>query len=107
MLTVFIIIGFICWAAGFVINGFALYPIMCIIPTIMFALRKFDIHIKMSNIVATEIILLFFSITFKLIFHKFFIVKLLLTLLARAIFIGIVAYDDAAYVYVSEERKKK
>jgi hypothetical protein len=107
MLTVFIIIGFACWAAGFVINGFTLYAVLCLAPTIMFALRKFDIHVKMSHILATEIILLFFSITLRLIFHKFFLVKFLLTLLVRAIFIGIVAYDDHAYVYVSEERKKK
>lgn len=106
MLSVLIIISFVCWAVGFVVNGFTLYQVLLIIPTVMFALRKFDIHIKTGTMISTEILFLFFSVVWKLLFHKFEIVALLLTLLLRAIFYSVVIYDNTVYVYVSEERKK-
>ena len=105
MLTVFIIASFVCWVAGFFINGFTLYNVLLIIPTVMFALRKFDIHVKLANIVTCEIMFLFFSIAWRLLFHKMVILRLILTLLVRAIFILIVVYDNTAYVYVNEEKK--
>lgn len=107
MLTALIIVSVICWVAGFFINGFTLYGVVTLVPTVMFALRKFDIHIRMSNIITCEVLFLFFSIMWRLLFHKFSLLKLILTLVVRAIFILIVVYDDTVYVYVSEERKKR
>lgn len=106
MLSGLIITSFIIWIIGFFIQGFCLYNFMLLIPTIMFAVRKVGIHVKYSNIIATEILLLFFSITWRLLFHKFFIIKLLLCIIVRIIFMCIVIYDDTIYVYVNEERKK-
>ena len=106
MLTGLIITAFICYILGFLINGFTLYSVLLIIPTMMFAVRKVGIHLKFSNIIATEILFLFFSIMWRLIFGKFAIVQLLLSILVRIVFFIIVIYDDTVYVYVSEERKK-
>lgn len=83
-----------------------MYTFILIIPTAMFALRKVGIHIKFGNIMACEILFLFFSLVWRLMFHKFVLIKFLLSILVRIVFIGIVIYDDTVYVYVSEERKK-
>lgn len=106
MLTTFIIIAFVCWIIGFVINGFTLYSVSLIIPTLMFSSRKVGIHIKYGNIIAAEVLLLFFSLVWKLLFHKFYVVKFLLSILVRAVFLIICIYDDTVFVYVNEERKK-
>lgn len=106
MLSGLILTSLILWIVGFFINGFSLYNFMLLVPTIMFAVRKIGIHVRYSNIVATEILLLFFSITWRLLFHKFFIIKFLLCIIVRIIFLCIVIYDDTVYIYVSEERKK-
>lgn len=106
MLITLIIVSVVCWILGFVVNGFSLYNILIVIPTIMFSVRKVGIHVKMSNIVAIECVLLFFSIVFQLIFKSFVWWQFLLGLLLRLIFICIVWYDDTVYVYVSEEKKK-
>lgn len=107
MLNGLIITAYILWIAGFFVNGFGLYNILLVIPTTMFAVRKVGIHVKMSNIIALECVLLFFKLVFALILHKLVIWKLLVGLLLRAIFFGIVIYDDTTFVYVSEERKKQ
>lgn len=107
MLNALIIVSIICWIGGIFINGFTIYNVLLIIPTAMFALRKFDIHVKMSNIVVCEVLFLFFSLMWRLLFHKFSLLKLLLTVIARLVFILIVLYDNTVYVYVSEERKKR
>lgn len=106
MLTTFIIVAFVCWILGFVINGFTLYSVSLIIPTLMFSARKVGIHIKYGNIIAAEMLLLFFSLVWKLLFHKFYVVKFLLSILVRAVFLIICIYDDTVFVYVNEERKK-
>ena len=107
MLNTLIVIAFIMWIAGFFVNGFNLYNCLLLIPTIMFMLRKFGLHIKMTNMLACEILFLFFSIAWKLIFHKFVLSKVIIGVILRVIFILIIVYDDTAYVYVQEERKKK
>lgn len=106
MLTALIIVSAICWLAGFFINGFTIYNVALIVPTIMFALRKVGIHVKFGNIIACEILFLFFSVVWRLMFHKFALIKFMISILVRAVFLCIVIYDDTAYVYVSEERKK-
>lgn len=107
MLNGLIIASYILWFGGFFVNGFTLYQVMLIVPTTMFALRKFGIHIKMSNIVVTEGLLLFFSVAWRLLFHKFVLWSFIVSIIIRLIFICIDIYDDTVYVYVSEERKKK
>ncbi len=107
MLMALIITNFVCWILGFVVNGFTLYSVITIVPTVMFAIKKFGIFPKMGNIIACEVIFLFFSITWRVLFHKFSIVKLLLTLLLRAIAVGVAYYDSVAYVYTTEEKKKR
>lgn len=106
MLTTLIIVSVACWIAMFFVNGFCLYAIMTLVPTILFAIRKLGIHIKCGNILACEIIFLFFSVSYRLLFHKFVIAQLLISLVIRMIFLGICLYDDTVYVYVNEERKR-
>jgi hypothetical protein len=106
MLTAFIIVSFICWILGFFINGFTLYSVSLIIPTLMFSARKTGIHVKFGNIVATEILLLFFSLVWRCIFGKFNLIRLLLSIVVRAVFLIICIYDDTVFVYVNEERKR-
>lgn len=106
MLTTFIIVSFICWIIGFFINGFTLYNIVLLIPTIMFSVRKIGIHLKFGNIVTCEGLFLFFSIMWRLLFNSFHIIPLLLSILVRLVFMIIVYYDDTTFVYVQEERKK-
>jgi hypothetical protein len=106
MLTGFIITAFVCWIAGFFINGFSLYNVLLIVPTLMFSARKIGIHVKFGNIVATEVLMLFFSLVWRCLFHKVHIIKLLLSILVRAVFLIICIYDDTVFVYVNEERKK-
>jgi hypothetical protein len=106
MLTGFIITAFVCWIVGFFINGFSLYNVLLIVPTLMFSARKIGIHVKFGNIVATEVLMLFFSLVWRCLFHKVHIIKLLLSILVRAVFLIICIYDDTVFVYVNEERKK-
>ena len=106
MLIVLICVAIACYIAGFVINGFTLYSVLLILPTIMFAARKVGIHIRMSNIITCEVIFVIFSLVWRLIFHKFALARFILSIVVRLIFIAVVVYDDTAYVYVSEERKK-
>ena len=106
MLTTLIIISFVCWIAGFIPNGICLYNFMLLIPTIMFSVRKVGIHIKQSNIFITEGLFLFFSFMWRMLFDKFGLLSFIFGILIRLVFIIVVIYDDATYVYVSEERKK-
>lgn len=107
MLTVLIVISILTWIAGFFINGFCLYSVLTIVPVVMFCVRRFGIHLKLSNIVTAEAMFLFFSVVWRLLFHKFAIAKFLLTLLVRVVFLIVVIYDDTVYVYVTEESKMK
>lgn len=106
MLNSLIIVSYIIWVVCLLINKFSLYSIMLLVPTTMFSVRKYGVHISMGNIFVTEFLFLFFSIMMKLMFHNFILSKLILTLLVRAIFVIIVLYDDMTFVYVTEERKR-
>lgn len=106
MLTTLIIVSFISWIALFFINGFTLYNFAILIPTVLFSIRKLGIHVKLGNIVTCEVLFIIFSILWRILFHKFYIGKLILTLIARIVFLCIVIYDENVYVYVQEERKK-
>jgi hypothetical protein len=106
MLTGFIIVAFICWILGFVVNGFTFYNVMLLIPTIMFSARKFGIHCKLGNILTAEILFLFFSTCWRLLFNGFTLKLFIIGLILRIIFVCIIVYDDSVYVYVQEERKR-
>lgn len=106
MLNVLIIIVVICWIAEFFVNGFTFYNVMLVVPVLMFAGRKFDIHIKYANIITAECLLLFFSVMWRLIFGKFDLVRFIICVLIRAISCIVAIYDDTTYVYVKEERKR-
>ena len=106
MLNAFIIIGFISWLLGFFVNGVTLYTVLVLVPVVMFSLRKVGIHVQLGTIMTSEILFLFFSTAWKVLFHDFVWSEFLLTVLIRAIFLGIVIYDSVAYVYITEERKK-
>lgn len=106
MLTAFIIIGFVSWILGFIINGISLYTILVLVPVVMFSVRKVGIHVQLGTIMTCEILFLFFSTAWKVLFHDFVWSEFLLTVLVRAIFLGIVIYDSVVYVYITEERKK-
>ena len=106
MLLYFIIACFICWIVGFFINGFTLYNVLILVPTIMFSVRKVGIRVKASSILTMDVLFLVFSVLWRLLFKNFLWGKFLLTLLVRFIFTCIVFYDDTAYVYITEERKQ-
>ena len=106
MLTTLIAVSFITWIIGFIVNGFTLHNVLLIIPTIMFSIRKFGIHIKQSNIITVEVLFLIFSILWRLLFNKFELIRFIITIVVRLIFLGVVIYDDSVYVYVNEEIKK-
>ena len=106
MLTNFIIISFITWILGILVNGVCLYSLLILVPVVMFALHKFGIHIQLGTIVTCEIIFFTFSLLWRILFHSFVWSEFLLTILLRAIFLGIVTYDSVVYVYITEERKK-
>lgn len=106
MLIGLIVTSLTLWIIGFLINGICLYNFMLLIPTIMFVVRKVGMHIKYGNIVVAELLILFFSVAWRLLFHNFSVIAFLLCVIVRIIFICVVIYDDTVFVYVSEERKK-
>lgn len=106
MFGILILISVLTVIACWFVAGFSLYSILIVIPVICFISRKVGYHIKFSSIVAFEVILLFLHFTLMFIFVEIKWLQLLFLLLIRAVFIITVLYDDTAYVYVSEERKR-
>ena len=106
MLNIMIIMQFILWLAGFFIRGkLTLYQILLIIPVSMFALRKVGIKISAVNIIITEILFLFFSTVFTILFSSIDKVPYIICIVVRLISIVIPIIDDTMFVYVTEERK--
>lgn len=106
-LTALIVISFILYVLTIIVRGIGIYAIFPLIATIMFSMRKVGVFISFNNIMLVEIIPLVLSTVFKLLFKQFSWLELILTLVLRAIFIGIVVYDSKAYVYHTEEREVK
>lgn len=106
-LGVMIIVQVILWFIGFFIKGISLYQIMCLVPVICFSFRKFGVKISCGAIITMEILFLFFSTVFTLLFSQIQVAKYILSLILRIISILIVVLDDTMYVYVTEERKVK
>ncbi len=100
-----IIISYVCWILGFIVNGFTLYNVLVFITTTMFTIKKLGVFCKLKNIITWECVFLIFSTLWRLLFHKLVFTRLLLTVVIRLVFIAISVYDDKFYVYVSKEIK--
>lgn len=108
MLNIMVIIEFVLWLAGFFVRGkLTLYQLMLIIPVIMFALRKVGIKISAVNIAITEILFLFFSTIFTILFGHIEKTTYIICIVIRVISVIIPIIDDTLYVYVTEERKMR
>lgn len=106
MLKVMIIAQFILWIAGFFVRGhITLYQVLLIVPVAMFALRKVGIKISATNIVVTELLFLFFSTVFTILFGSIDKVPYFICLGLRVISATIAIIDDVTGVYVTVERK--
>lgn len=106
MLTSYIISVYVIWILSLIAKGVSLYSILLLIPTSMFAVRKVGIHIKAGKIAVCEGLFLFFSISLSAIFGKLNIIRVLITVVLRIIFLIICFYEDTVYVYIQEERKR-
>ena len=102
-----IILQVILWIIGFFVKGLCLYQVMLIVPVSMFAVRKFGLKISSIHIVVVEILFLFFSTVFTLLFGEFITSRYILSIILRVISCIIAIIDDTVYVYVTEERKIK
>ena len=49
----------------------------------------------------------FITIVFQLVFKHFVLLKFIITLILRLVFLGIALYDKVAYVYFQEIRRKE
>lgn len=102
-----IIISVVLYILTLIVRGFGLYALFPLAAVIMFSSRKVGIYVRFNHIIVCEALPLFFSTVFKCLFGKFDLVELLLTLVLRCIFIGIVVYDSKVWVYDTEEREVK
>lgn len=108
MLNFMIIMEFVLWLAGFFIRGkLTLYQVLLIIPVVMFAIRKVGIKISAANIAITEILFLFFSTVFTILFSHIDKGPYFTCMIVRIISVAIAIIDDVFYVYVTEERKMR
>ena len=100
-----IIFQVIIWIIGLFVKGISLYQILLIIPIVLFSFRKFGLKIGCGTIITMEILFLFFSTVFTILFSEVNIIKYMISLILRVISCLIVVLDDVLYVYVTEERK--
>lgn len=106
MFSILAAISILSWVGAVYIKGFGLYTFSLLLPTILFLVRKFGYFISFKNIVISEGMFLFLSLTWNFIFATVSIKSYLLLVIVRAVFLLTVLYDDKVYVYVTEERKK-
>ena len=102
-----IIFQFIIWIAGFFVKGFTLYQCVLIIPVVLFAVRKFGLRVSSVHIVVIEVIFLFFSTIFTILFGHIDKIPYIVSILLRILSCTIAIIDDTLYIYVTEERKVK
>lgn len=108
MLSALIITQFVLWFIGFfIIGGISLYQLLLVSVPICFSLRKYGIKVSYGSLIAIDILLLFFSTTFTILFSEIDTVRYILCIVVRLISIIISIIDDTMYIYVTEERKKK
>lgn len=106
-LNTMIILQVILWIIGFFVKGVSLYQIMLFIPVMLFMFRKFGVKIHCSHIIVCEVLFLFFSTVFTLLFSEIQTARYIINILLRVISCLIAVLDDVMYVYVIEERKVK
>lgn len=107
MFSILAVLSIISWIGVIWFKGFTLYSFALLLPTILFLVRKFGYFVKLKNILICEGMFLFLSITWTFIFGTMSVKTYLITIVFRIMFILVVLYDDKAYVYVTEERKRK
>lgn len=91
----------------FVVNPINLMTWSCIFTTMSFILRRVGVHVKVTKVMAVEILIGFLAFNGSLFFKTFDWRKYLLMLMIRGVFYLIVWYDDSQYVYVQEEEEKE
>jgi hypothetical protein len=69
--------------------------------------RKFGVKISSVHIITMEVLFLFFSTVFTILFSELDVTRYVICLLLRIISCAIAVIDDTMYVYVTEERKVK
>ena len=104
-LTLEIMISLVLFIFTWIVKGFRLYLLFPLIATIMFAVRKLNIHVKFNNIIVCEALPLFLNTMFEWLFKSFVLKELIIVIVLRAIFIGIVVYDSLVWVYIQEEKE--
>lgn len=103
-LTVLLIASLALMVLTFFVAAMKIHALLLVIPIVMFCIRRYGILVKMNNILTAEGVIDFIFIVLSAILSKIVIVKLLLFILVRAIFIGIVIYDSKVYTYIEEEK---
>lgn len=104
-LIIMIILMTIIWIIGFFVKGFCFYQVMLVIPVLMFACRKFGVKISSVHIIVVEVLFLFFSTVFTILFSEINGARYVISLLLRILSCLIAVIDDTLYIYVTEERK--
>lgn len=102
-----ILLQIVIWFIQWFINGTSLYHGLLLIPIFMFYVRKFGVKVGCGSVITTEILLIFFSTVFTILFSQIDTVKYIITIILRVISCLIIVLDDVLYVYVTEERKIK
>lgn len=106
MLKYYIRTVIVFWILSFLVNGFCLYTIALAVPVLLYCGRKVNYFSSMGAIVAAEVIILFFSTSWRLLFGKFELVRFLIVLALRITSICIMWYESTHYVYTTVERKR-
>lgn len=101
-----IIITVVLWIASAVVQGFNLWTIGSMVATALFCGKKIGIFPKLKNLIAIEVITGFITVMIQLLFKRFKLVKFLITVVIRIIFILVAWVDSTMYVYFKETRRK-
>lgn len=89
--------------AGFFVSPFVLLPIYQIVPCLMFFCRKIGIVVLFPKIRTAELVGDILITVLGLFLHKITLLKMILLILLRALFLLIVWYEDKHYIYIEED----
>lgn len=106
-MTGLLITSGIIWLLTAIVQGFNLWTIGALVSTLMFCGKKVAYFCKFQHLVAIEIICAILTICIQLLFKRFSLVKFLITIAVRLIFLGIALYDKTVYTYFTETRRKE
>lgn len=85
---------------------FNMITILSFVSTGLFMSRKVGHFCKMNTLLGLEFVGLFLDTAYRCIVHRFDWKVFLITLILRAVFIGVAYYDMTVYVYVKEKHRK-